>query len=751
MKLNENQLNQLAKLVAQNLVQQNKGSQEKKENPYKGMSKKEIEKQKEKQKKIEREEYLAKKISAKKDTLAQRLEYEKLKFENKIPDWAKSTGKVVGTVTGGIGTGVGIAAKAAINSNLSKGLYKTLMYSNPLTALIAENSDLIKGVGKGIGTAAKFGLKGVGMAGGSVANFLYKKIRGKGKDDNTAAKELVQQKASISMKGGNGTNYISTKKATFVGGKTYISISAPSTAKLSGGAAGIFSQKLSMIRDNVTDAISSGKERVSGFISGVKQKAIGTGTAIKDNVTGLFSGVGNKVAGLLPGPVQKNQKDKDVIEMTKGIDGIWKQSKKSNMLLDLIKKKAIMIGAGVLLGVVAIMALAVAIKKYMANKNKNKPNKIKQLKSASQLFKKISEDPQKAANEIKQLKYVKPPKVNYTKTPKQNYQVKYTYKDEGIGSVVPSPCDGKIVHVAASQIKASSESDAEYDVYIYPGLDDYVIKTPADSLLYDRTKLTIGPTIRNGIFVVHHVYEAPAFAWTEKVVHKGDPIGRVGPSKQITIEKTGGMTISNTAGNFNESYMKIYDNSIRNQTALTNKAANQLIEHSDRSLKQIQTSMGPVKRQQDKVNEIDKLPGNTGKFINGLTGDTARPTSPEVNSMLNTQVPTGSDSAYRNQQNKKLDEEHKKRKKRDKYINKLTENERKIRKLKKQEKLTPEQQKKIKDLEKQNKELQQKINKINGINSTKAFNFTAENNRIVLGLDNPDIQFATSSDLSLFI
>jgi hypothetical protein len=106
----------------------------------------------------------------------------------------------------------------------------------------------------------------------------------------------------------NGTNYIAAKQALFVGGKNYINISAPLTPF------------------NVND------REIPPMVGGKQPKLIA------------------------PRP------DKNIIEMKKGIDGIFKNAKTSNLLLTSINKRAVATTGLVLLGIAAIAGLVNWIK-----------------------------------------------------------------------------------------------------------------------------------------------------------------------------------------------------------------------------------------------------------------------------------------------------------------------------------------------------------------------------------------------------
>lgn len=352
--LNKEDREEIAKLIAQNLVSQQ--NQQKKEDPYKGASKKEREKLAKQDAIYQRMFYLDKLRYQGKDTLAQRLELEKLKILDKTPnllkDTAKGAGKVVKTgahIAGSVADAASSTIKSAANSKLSQDLLKSVMYSNPITALIAENSGLLKGLGKGVLSVGKLGLQatgavasGAGKLLGWGANKLYQKFRkGKG-SDNSSVGNMLEQKEKMNSFG--GTNYISAQKATFIGGTNNIYLGGMS------GASGMFQQKglLETTKDKIGGFIGTAKDKMSGFLG-------------MNKTAGL---IGAANIPLLPGP---KKKDDDVIEMTKGIDGIYKEAKKSNKFLEILGKKQLLIVGGIMLAVGAIFALAKGMQ-LLANK-----------------------------------------------------------------------------------------------------------------------------------------------------------------------------------------------------------------------------------------------------------------------------------------------------------------------------------------------------------------------------------------------
>ena len=182
--LDNNDLNQIKDLLDEAL---NKKEREEKERATKG---RDYDYEKKAQQKSDRLRYLQEKYNKGTETLADRIELEKLKLQgkttDKIPNDLKDLLKATASMTGqgiknvgqgikNVGTGALGVAGAAKNSKLGNSLIASIMMSNPITALLYMNSDLIKGVGRaglGVGKAA-FGLGKAGLgAVGSLAGGL---------------------------------------------------------------------------------------------------------------------------------------------------------------------------------------------------------------------------------------------------------------------------------------------------------------------------------------------------------------------------------------------------------------------------------------------------------------------------------------------------------------------------------------------------------------------------------------------------
>lgn len=215
-------------------------------------------------------------------------------------------------------------------------IYKTAMLSNPLTGLLYYT-----GMDKAIGKTAR---DSIGMLKKAMSNLFETK-----KTTSSTNKLLPIKKnyevAKIPKKDNanyintklstlhNGTNYIAAKQAIFLGGKNFINIVGGM------GSSGIFSQKQA-ITDNTED----------------------------------------KSIKLLP---NRKKEKSDLVEMAKGIDGIYKSTKEATKLLGIINKKAVLISSLTLLGVAGIIGLATWIKTKLGfdtrkniNKNKNMVDKL---------------------------------------------------------------------------------------------------------------------------------------------------------------------------------------------------------------------------------------------------------------------------------------------------------------------------------------------------------------------------------------
>ena len=214
-------------------------------------------------------------------------------------------------------------------SSLSSSIYKSAMYSNPLTALIANNAGILKGIGKGAYALGK-GALGLGLdATQGLASNIAKMAKNKNKsvanDQKLPANKILESsklkkydniQPSHSIKITGGTNYIATKKAIFNGGTNIINVSVNGR-----NVSGVFTPKL------LTD----------------KNKIDDIGLSKKDKEGALTA------------------------EVVKGIKDNSKQSKLTNKLLGKIDKRATLIGSTILLGAGALAVLTTQISAFLKN------------------------------------------------------------------------------------------------------------------------------------------------------------------------------------------------------------------------------------------------------------------------------------------------------------------------------------------------------------------------------------------------
>lgn len=309
--LNEEDKKQIAKLVTDQI---------KKDNPTLGMSKTEREEFYKAEERENRKAYLKLLKEAKRDTLAQAIEGMKLAFEDssfgKKIEGIKNATKPITSATSNIG-------KAIASSKLSQDFVKTLMYSNPVTALIAQNTDLIKGVGK---AGLELG-KGIGGLAFKGASGLYSMLRGKPKNSLVDKNGLFQSSDSSAKKildnKSNEPKYINVQNAVFTGGKNYI--------------------------------LNAG-----GFIAAKTQEENQLALPQKTGVGGIFKN--NKMIG----------------GISKGVEGISAAMKTVNTVLSAIKMKQVLIAGLIMLGVagviVAINKLREALPGFLKKQDDKRQN-----------------------------------------------------------------------------------------------------------------------------------------------------------------------------------------------------------------------------------------------------------------------------------------------------------------------------------------------------------------------------------------
>ena len=378
------------------------------------------------------------------------------------------------------------------------------MYSNPITALIAENSGLLKGLGKGVLSVGKLGLQatgavasGAGKLLGWGANKLYQKFRkGKGyfKDSNDSSVEnMLEQKEKMNSFG--GTNYISAQKATFIGGTNHIYLGGMSSAS------GMFQQK---------GLLETTKNRVSGFIGTANDKI---GGFLGMNKNAELIGAAN--IPLLPGP---KKKDDDVIEMTKGTEGIYKEAKKSNKFLEILGKKQLLIVGGIVLAVGAIFALAKGMQlltnKVIKPSTPTTPNNISLTNFKNQTNTRLDDyknNIQKAINQ----------EAHIAKWDEFSKKVKIPGKRKSINS---------FIH--AGYVAESTEGS----VYRAP-FNMKIIKWKVNNKKLGVINIIAEKIIPKGInknIELMNIVEPIVFPG--QIVNKGEPIGKVGPTGKIHIK-----------------------------------------------------------------------------------------------------------------------------------------------------------------------------------------------------------------------
>lgn len=270
------------------------------------------------------------------DSLAERMEFERLKRMHKLLDRLEESGVSKGAK--GVAAGVGAIGKGVANSQLGKGALNAFMYSNPVTAMIAMNSDLFKVAGKGLGMIGK----GAGKLLGGIGDFAYQKF--KKKDPKSQAQSLItskkvpaiaaQPEKLIAMPGTR--NYIMAKQAMFVGGKNYITIGT--------GGFNSFTPINGMDNQNLV--------------------------------------INKKSLNLPDGPV--------IDMITKNNKAQLIEAKTTNKLLGAINKRALLIGAGVILAVAAIGGLAAFLYSQINKGKKPKGNSINPLNQIAK-YKELSQ------------------------------------------------------------------------------------------------------------------------------------------------------------------------------------------------------------------------------------------------------------------------------------------------------------------------------------------------------------------------
>lgn len=223
-------------------------------------------------------------------------------------------------------------AGTAYNTALGKNSFESLMYTNPLTAALYMNRGLFK-AGKNIAGSLLAGTKNIGKGLWTATEKIHTSNNSRPLGlRNSSAVSLITSKNNTRLPVNNtnmltssrGTNYIVAKNAVFIGGKNNIAVAD------SYGSFG-----LSKLSDSSNSQPS---------ISSNKMSLLGT-------------------------------KKDDVIELTKGIDGIYKATKESNKILGALRAKQTLIIGGILLGVATIAGLVAFLNAKFGGKSpKATPN-----------------------------------------------------------------------------------------------------------------------------------------------------------------------------------------------------------------------------------------------------------------------------------------------------------------------------------------------------------------------------------------
>ena len=202
-------------------------------------------------------------------------------------------------------------------SQLGKGAINALVYSNPVTAALANNFDLISGVSKGVGKLTTSAIKALKQNISKKSNVTTNSNKQNSLLPTTQGKNKLPNNIQKFISNGS-TNYVLAKNAMFVGGKNYININMPNNKY---GSFGTNTNKHNELTSSIVDAKISSQNRLN----------LPRGPVIE----GKFTEMSTKIS--------KSQ----LTEM-----------KTTNKLLTVMNKRTMLIVGGVLLGVGAIAALA---------------------------------------------------------------------------------------------------------------------------------------------------------------------------------------------------------------------------------------------------------------------------------------------------------------------------------------------------------------------------------------------------------
>ena len=304
------------------------------------------------------------------ETLAERIELEKWILANKLnrlPKPVKAAGSAAKGLTVGSYNLTKELAQNTADSKLGKSAIASIMLSNPITALLYQNQDLLQGtskiLGKGIGGLAK----GVGKATFGIASYLYGKGKNKYKEPKSLRKLLPENNDNKISNVLGGKNYITTEKLTSKSSKNYIIakqalfIGGKNTI-IMGGMSNGFTKSLLPL-----GAIAGSAKMLGNTKSDQSILPAGTQTLLPNNLK-------------LPSNI-RNVTNKNEIAMVKGIKDLASSAKLTAKLVADVAKKVILIPL-LILGGAALIVQAI---KGLIPKLPIKNNADKHYKKANEL------------------------------------------------------------------------------------------------------------------------------------------------------------------------------------------------------------------------------------------------------------------------------------------------------------------------------------------------------------------------------
>lgn len=304
------------------------------------------------------------------ETLAERIELEKWILANKLnrlPKPVKAAGSAAKGLTVGSYNLTKELAQNTADSKFGKSAIASMMLSNPITALLYQNQDLLQGtskiLGKGIGGLAK----GVGKATFGIASYLYGKGKNKYKEPKSLRKLLPENTEGKITNILGGKNYITTEKLTIRSSKNYIIakqalfIGGKNTVMCGCGMSSGFTKGLSPL------GAIAGSAKMLSAKSDQSILPAGTQTLLPNNLK-------------LPSNI-RNVTNKNEIAMVKGIKDLAASAKLTAKLVGDIAKKFILIPL-LILGGAALIVQAI---KALIPKLPIKDNADKHYKKANEL------------------------------------------------------------------------------------------------------------------------------------------------------------------------------------------------------------------------------------------------------------------------------------------------------------------------------------------------------------------------------